>query len=272
MMLALVLALVPAFAAVREDPAPKPTPPDTERVKVALTELKDAFAKSEAGPRIRAIEASATIADAEIVRVIGRGLEDKDVTVQKAAIEALRFNAHPKAVDELLTRAKSKAAKEDLPVYATLLRAVGQHGDPRSIEALTDNPWAAPDAQVIEARILGLGRVRTKESLKALTDLMEIAGPNKIQPFMKDFRVALWSLTGADQAESRDLWLRWYRENKAHVKILPEPMGEPRELARRWQRYWGEDGVDGRGKRSGDRGDDRRKDGDERRKDKDGGG
>jgi len=235
MLLPLLLVGLVAF---QSPPAEKPPVPDADRAKVAVAELRAAFDKNDAGPRIRAIESAGSIADPEVVRQLGRGLADRDLAVQKAAIEALRFNTHEKGLDELLARAKVKAAKDDLSLYALLLRAIGQHGDPRAIAALSENPWAAPDGQVIQAKILGLGRIRTNEALKAITDLMEVAGPHKIQAFMKDFRLALWSLTGSDQGESAELWQRWYRENKSKLKIAPEPRDEPSELARRWKAYW----------------------------------
>jgi hypothetical protein len=233
MLLSLLLAVVPFV----QDP-PKPVEPDPARVKAALAELKDAFGKTEAGPRMRAIQSAATIADGDIVDLIARGLGDKDVGVQNAAIEALRYNEHKKALEELHIRAKLKAAKEDLPVYATLIRAIGQHGSPTSIAILNDNPWSTPDAAVIQARILSLGRIHSKDAVKALTDLMEVAGINKIEPFMPDFRLALWALTGADQGASRDLWLRWYRDNKDKLKLLETLPDEPKELVKRWNRYW----------------------------------
>ncbi len=228
-----------ALSPCAEEPRPAP-----DRVKAAVTELKEAFSKSDAGPRIRAIEAGADVADAEVVGHIAKGLDDRDLSVQKAAIEALRFNTHKKALDALQARARQKASKEDLTVYATLIRAVGQHGSLSSIEILTENPWSTPDAAVLEAKILGLARIRTNEAVKAVTDLMEIAGPNKIEPFMPSFRLALWSLTGTDQRGSRDLWLQWYREHKAKLKVAPEPSAEPPELARRWQRYWAKPGTE----------------------------
>jgi hypothetical protein len=233
MLLTPLLALLPLI----QDP-PKPAPPDPARVKTAVAELKEAFAKPEPGARKRAVDASATLADGEVVALIGKGLGDKDPGVQKAAIEALRFNPHKKALEELHARAKVKAAKDDLPTYATLVRAIGQHGSPTSIDILTDNPWSTPDAQVLRAKLLGLSRIRTKEAVKATTDLMEIAGVNKVEPFMKDFRLALWALTGADQGESRDLWLKWYRDNKDKLKVAEAPPAEPKELATQWQAYW----------------------------------
>ncbi len=261
MILALLLAAMPlSIDPPRMEDPPKPPVVDEDRTKAALAELKAAFEKHDAGPRLRAIQNAADVDDAEVVRFIGKGLTDKDVSVQSAAIEALRFNPNAKAFEELHARAKAKAAKEDLTVYASLLRALGQHGNPHAIDVLTENPWSAPDAQVIQARIYGLGMIRTKEGLKALTDLMEIAGVNKIEPFMKDFRVALWALTGADQGASRDLWLRWYRENKSSVKISPDAPTEPPELARRWSNYWAKPGAEGeKGKRREGKGTDDKK-------------
>ncbi len=253
MLLSILLTLLPLV----QEP-PKPTPPDAEKVKAAIAQLSEAFAKPDAGPRLRAIEAGAALADAEVVKQIARGLDDKEVTVQKAAIEALRYNEHKRALEELHTRAKQKAAKEDPGTYAPLLRAIGQKGSPTSLEILSENPWAVPDAQVLEAKIIGLSRIRTKEAVKALTDLMEMGGINKVQPFMKDFRVSLWALTGADQGESRDLWLKWYRDNKAKLEVAAKPAPEPLELAQRWKRCWAKPGEEdrpekGKGKQGGDK-------------------
>jgi hypothetical protein len=242
MLLTLLLALVPFV----QDP-PKPAPPDPEKVKAAVAQLTEAFAKPDAGPRLRAIEAAAPLADAAVVKGIARGLADKEAAVQEAAIEALRFNEHKQALDELHGRAKQKAAKENLVTYAKLLRAVGQHGSPSSLELLGENPWSALDAQVIEAKIMGLSRIRTKAAVKTLTDMMEMGGPNRIQPFMQDFRVALWSLTGADQGASRELWLKWYRDHKDKLEVSAAPTAEPRELAQRWKRYWAKSGEEPEG-------------------------
>lgn len=256
MLLSLLLALVP----IVQDP-PKPAPPDPEKLKAAITQLSEAFAKTDAGPRLRAIENGAAFADPEIVKWIAKGLSDKEVGVQEAAIEALRFNEHKKALDALHDRAKQKAAKENLGMYAKLLRAIGQHGDESSFELLAENPWSAQDAKVIEAKVMGLARIRKKESVKAICDMMEMGGPQKVQPFMQDIRVALWSLTGADQEGSRDLWLKWYRDHKDKLEVRPTPSNEPRELAMRWKRYWEKPGAaeeesprrkKGEGRRGGD--------------------
>jgi hypothetical protein len=234
-MIAPFLAALLLAATAAQTPPPAGTP--AERARAAVAELEQAFAKADAGPRLRAIESAAEVPGADVARGIARGLGDRDLAVQRAAIDALRFHPDPRAFEELLARAKTKAARADATLYALLLRAVGQHGDPRAIELLSENPWSAPDAQVIQARILGLGRIRTPAALDALQGLLQIAGPLKTQPFMKDFRLALWSLTGTDQGESQELWLRWLRANKK-TAIAKEAPAEPRELARRWTATW----------------------------------
>jgi len=229
--------LLLVLALLLQEP-PKPVPPDPEKVKAAITQLTEAFAKGDAGPRLRAIENGAPFADADVVKQIARGLADKEAAVQEAAIEALRFNEHKQALTELQARAKHKTAKENLPVYAKLLRAIGQKGDASSFELFSENPWSTQDAKVIEAKIMGLSRIRTAESVKALVDMMEMGGIQKVQPFMQEMRLALWSLTGADQETSRELWLKWYRDHKAKLEVRPTPALEPKELANRWNRYW----------------------------------
>ncbi len=121
--------------------------------------------------------------------------------------------------------------------------------------------WSTRDAAVLEARVLSLGRIRTKDSVKALIDLMEVAGRGKIQPFMADFRLALCALTGIDQGTSQDLWAGWWREHKDGLKIATVEPELPKGLQRRWQRYWARPGEDdGAGGGEGDEPRPRRKD------------
>jgi hypothetical protein len=251
---ALFLALVPLSTPLLQDPPPAPpTPPaekgevqapDPAKIEQVARALDAAFQKGEAGERLRAVQAAAGVEDAKVISGVAKGLKDKDLAVRKAAIEVLRFSTHPSSLAPLHALAKRPETRKDAPLYAAVLRAIGQHGSPESIEILTDNPWNSQDAAVIEARILGLGKIRTKESVKALIDLTEVAGPRKIDPFMRHFRASLASLTGADQGSSQELWLRWWRENKDTLKVAPEEPALPKDLARYWHRYWAPPGSE----------------------------
>jgi HEAT repeats len=230
---------------------------DPARVKTAVTELEKAWKSTEAGERIRAIQAHATVADAEVVKWIAKGLKDKQVDVQKASIEALRWINHPDALTHLQTAAKDNKFYKDQPmVYAALLKAVGQYGNKTSVAILTDDVWSVQEQHVVQARILGLGRIRTHESVEALMDLMKVAGTRKIDNVMPDFRLALVALTGADQGLSQLSWQNWWNDNKNKFKVAPT-MGElPKDLERKWKVYWGEMQDEERPKKRSDRGKD----------------
>jgi hypothetical protein len=265
MLAALLFTLAP-LALAQDPPAPpKPEarPPATagpEKVEATIDALERAFGKGEAGERLRAVQTAAGVEDAKVVKLVAKGLRDKDLAVQKAAIEVLRFSAHPAALEPLHAQAKRADVRKDPAAYATILRAIGQHGSPESIAVLTDSPWMPQDHAVIEARILGLGRIRTKDSVKALIDLTEVAGPNKIEPFMRHFRASLCALTGVDQGNSRELWQRWWRENKDRLEIAKQPGEMPGELQRYWDRYWAPPGEpERRGEGAGERGGERKR-------------
>src|SRR5262249_49300774 len=146
--------------------------------------------------------------------------------------------------------------QKDAGLYASLLRAIGQHANASSIEVLADDLWGVQDHGVIQARILSLGRIRTVTSAETLLGLMKAAGPNKIQPFMEDFRLALLSITGVDQGASQDLWLRWWNDKKSKLKVPETPPQLPKAMQARWDSYWGGKMYKDRQPRRGERGKD----------------
>jgi hypothetical protein len=242
----LVLALVHLAQA--------PAPADPQRVKDAVAELQKAFKEGDAPDRIRAIEHGSEVVDAQVIDWIARGLRDQ-AEVQKSAIEALRWMDHPEALKPLVeTARRDKRLQKDAALHAALLRAIGQHPNVSSIDVLADDMWSDPDHGVIQARILALGRIRSPAAATALIGMMKVAGPNKIQPFMEDFRMSLMVLTGADQGQSQDLWLRWWNENKGKLKIEATPPQLPRLMQRKWDAYWSREGRGDKPARRGDRG------------------
>lgn len=220
----------------------KPTPnADEAKLKAAITALDKAFSDGGTPERVRAIETAAILSDPAVIERIAKGLRDKDLAVARAAIEALRFSKHPDALEALHGAAKREARIHKEPeVHAALLRAIGQHGSATSIDVLVDDLWSHPDARVVQARILGLGHVRSRASLEKLIDLMRVAGPNKVQPFMEHFRVSLMVLTGADQGTSQDAWMRWWNEKGARTTVADKPAPLPKQLQVLWDAYWGE--------------------------------
>ena len=201
---------------------------DAAQAKSAIAELDKALRGSDTALKLKAIQMHGAIADAEIAHLLGRGARDKEPAIQGAAIQALRWLEQPEALKELHAIARSeKALRKDPVAYARLLQAIGQHGDASSIPFLVDDVTTVPEHVVLEARILGLGRIRSVAAVEALVELMKVTGAQRIQNLMPDFRLALARLTGVDKGQSQPLWQEWW--NAERVKLRVEP-GEP-ELA-----------------------------------------
>ena len=250
-MLHLVLALGLCLAPL----AQKPAPPDPERVKAVVTGLERALKSGSKEEKSKAIQACAEVADTDVAKALGRGIADKELEIQRSSIEALRWMEHPEALEQLHGAARTrKELRKEPTVFTALLRAIGQHGNPKSIEILEDDVWAVVEAGVVEARILGLGNIRDKRSVEALMGLMKVAGPHRIQNVMPSFRLALARLTGVDKGQSQQMWQDWWNDNKAKFSVAEKPAELARELQFRWDSYWGKERPYERMKKRGERG------------------
>jgi hypothetical protein len=234
-------------------------PPDPARVQAAVKDLREAFGKGDAAARIAAIEASADLLDPDVIAGIDKGLRDADENVRAAAVTAFRTMDHPavlKCLHQEFERNKKLELGPDHVV--SVVKAIGEHGSNDSVAVLAKDMLACPDHKVIMARILALGNIRTSESVEALFDMMKLAGPHKVQPFMSEFRLSLLVLTGADQGPSQELWMRWWNEHKKDLAVLPEPPQLAKQDARRWYGFWDrypkEERQEKRGERGGDGG------------------
>jgi hypothetical protein len=232
-----------AGACVCDDtPAQSKPAPDPARVKAAAAALEKAFRGTAKEEKLKAIQESSDVVDAEVVKLIARGLDDKELDVVKSSIVALRWMDHPDALKELhaLAESAARAAQGTRSSTWSSSRRSDSTRAQTSIAILTDDIWSVPEHGVIQARILGLGRIRTNDAVEALMRLMKAAGPQRIQNAMSDFRLALVQLTGVDKGVSQQLWSEMVdREPRA-----PEDRGDraemPRELAMRWDVYWGQ--------------------------------
>jgi hypothetical protein len=236
---------------------PPPTPVDAKRLEAALADLDRTFDKGSAEDKVAALSRSGSIPDPDVVDRVERGLRDHEPTVRDAAIDTLRFQQHPaalKALEASYRRDGRRFRKDDVAVYAALIKAIGQHGDVGSIDLLTDDVWEVQDHAVIQARIFSLGNVRHAQSVEALFGLMKSGGRDRIQPFMGELRTALFVLTGVDQGESQDLWIAWWNDNKRDLEVSPDLPQLPKPVAQRWAYYWGEGKIDERGTKRRDRG------------------
>jgi len=232
-------------------------PPSAERVAATVEALREAFSNGEAPERIEALGEASSVPDAEVCKWVAKGLADKDHRVQLAAIESLRRLDHPAAVEALQSGYEHrKELREDEDLGAALLKAVGQHGSPDSIEFLADDLFGSKERAAIRARILGLGNIRDVRAVEELMGLMKKASRRNVQPYMADLRLALLHLTGHDEGRSIDLWMTWWTEHKRGFELPETPPKLPRMDQLAWDYYWGNEIVRERPQKRGERGDD----------------
>jgi hypothetical protein len=240
----------------QRDPPPAKPPTDAE-VSTAVEAVRAALREHDRAAITSALEAAAKVPHRSVVKAVTAALDDDDVLVVVAGLQALRFLETPAALEALHEAAKEREHRIDPEIAVPLFRAIGQHGDPRSIEVLAKNVNEVPDHGIIQARILALGHIRSVEAVEKLIELRVLTGPNGrhrvLEGWKEDFRLSLLALTGVDNGAEADLWERWWRANRKTFEV-PEALPPlPADLARRWRHYWGEGRMDERRKRREDR-------------------
>lgn len=251
--------LLPLQEKEKEPQKEPPAPAEIARVEAAL----DQALRAGELPLIQAaLEAAQSVPDAGVVRRVLRALEDERREVKLAALQTLRWMEHAEALEALHRLARERKHLKDIVVAAAVLRAIGQHGSPRSVEILARDPFDPEDLHCLRARILGLARIRTVEAVEALVGFLGYpgGGPNsdgrRIHPYMGDVRMGLMLLTGVDHGNSAALWERWWRENKKTLDLPASPPKLPKEMREVWERFWGLPQTYERDRRREDRGQD----------------
>ncbi len=250
------LLLVALAAFLRISPAQE-TPPSPELVARTVTELTTALTKGDKDEKTRALQAASRVNAPEVIKLVARGFKDDENEVKAATIQALRFLDHEDAL-ALLHRAlaSDRAIKKDEALTASLIKAIGQHADPSSVRVLSKDAFETKNYAAIRARVLGFGKIRTRESLEALLDLMKVTGQHTIDRYMGDFRLSLMVLTGTDRGPSSAQWQRWWQDHKKTFEVAPEPALLPRPQALQWANFWGNEEGYGRVEKREERGND----------------
>ena len=251
-MLTLLIATTLAFTSPQDA-----SPPTEERIELAVDELEAAFRTRDDVKKLEAINAHKDVDAKEVVEVFARALRDSSLEVRKSAVDALRWLKHPESLNELHKQLKRRRkSEEDKELLPSLVKAIGEHHDPKSIKLLASNAFEYKGGEALRARILALGNIRSKESVTAVMKLMHAAKRETIQNHMKQFRLSLMVLTATDHGESQDRWTEWWNKNKQKFEIAKKaPKLPPKEEAL-WNRYWGYEYEIVRGKRRRKRGSD----------------
>lgn len=256
------------LAPIPLDDEKKITPPSPAVVEATVDRLEAAYKGKDVDEILAALLAAKQVLHKDVIKEVAKGLKKKEAEVQKGAIETLRWMKHPEAVEALHDCYKRNKTLMKVDELATaVIKAIGQHGDPSSLKILTDNPFEPAFFKATQARILGLGMIRTNESLEATFAMMNKAGTGGRRSsgnrFIGEFRKTLIVLTGVDQGPRRDGWVTWWNNNKKTFEVSEEMPEIPAKVRVEWYRYWElkdetkkkkeEDGKRGRG-RGGDAG------------------
>jgi hypothetical protein len=237
-----VALLLSAPALSQDEPDKKPLGPSPEQIEAAVQQLKLGLGSKEVSVRLEAAKEAHKTPCEEVARTLGKyGLKDKEINVKQAVIDSLGHMRVHAALEELLDHGgRAKRELEGDPATHTLLiKSIGRHGADKSIPYLTKDLFSAKDRQVVQARILSLGRVRSVEAVEALIAMSRKAGGRRGNSrHDADLRLALCVLTGVDNGKRSAGWNVWWNDNKKTLEISKEPADLPRSLAKQWERYW----------------------------------
>ncbi len=254
-MLHFLLAAAFLFPATPQDsPDDLPTP---ELIEEATTKIDEAFKTRETEEIVAALATYGRTLDAAVIKSVAKGLKHKQPEVQAAALEALRFNAHPDALKPLHKTFKdNKKLRKNNELYTALIKAICQHGSKTSLPLLSKNPLSKVTHEVARARILGYGMIRDTDSIAGLMKLMQSVTFRVREPYMEDFRLSLYILTGVDKGTNAAAWQAWWNDNKKKHEVDPTAPKLPELAQIRWDRYWGLETKEDRGEKRRERGDD----------------
>jgi HEAT repeats len=254
-MLQVLLAAAFLFPSVSQDTPPEL--PKPEVVEEAGEKLAEAYRSKKPEAIVAAMTAYGRTRDAKIVKSVAKGLKHKDLEVQRAAIDALRYNQDPEALKVLhKTFNSDKQLRKSNELYTALIKAICQHGDKSSLPLLSKNPLNKVTHDVARARILGYGMIRDADSVKGLMKLMQSVTFRQREPYMEDFRTSLYLLSGVDKGTNAEAWQSWWNKNKKTLKVSVEAPKLPEEAQNRWNRYWGLERSYERKQKRHERGDD----------------
>lgn len=221
------------------------TPVDEIEPKEAAKLIAEAL-KDKTSDRLKAaLYEYGEIDDKGVVKAITKGLAHKDPEVRTLCLEGLRWNPNKEALNALYKASKSKLIVEAKGVAEEYYHALGQKENKKFLKILTDGLWTTPDSDALRARIHSLGRIREKQAVEELMGLMvqsggrgRRGGAGRSGRYMREMRVSLIVLTGVDNGENQNDWIKWWNDNKRTLKIDKEPWPLPKSLQRQWDNLW----------------------------------
>jgi hypothetical protein len=262
LLLGLLLAWVGfAPASFAQEDEPKDEGPTEEEVAAQVEKLERVLAEGAYDEKVEALTAARAFPHDDVVGVVVGALKDKAKEVRLCAVATLGYLDVDSALRELHKLPKKKANLEDEQLAIEMFRAIGRHGDKKSLKVLEDNILGSPKA-VLECRILAIARIRDYESVDMLVSLMnklraneggkgEPKGGREDVQHMGTFQLALHVLTGANEGTERSAWQRWWNDNKHDIEVTEEYPELERSLEVKWLEFWDETPRGREGRREG---------------------
>ena len=232
-----------ASAGLALDEEPERQEPDPEAIAAALEALEWAFEDGDLEARLAALYQATDVPHRAVVSRVDNALDADEPMVVAAALEALRFMQCEAALETLIARLKrDKRFRGDPEWTPKLIRAIGQHGDPATIDLLAKDLFRGEGQERVAltgARLLAIGNIRTRKSVETLIGITIKSSHRLVYPHRYDLRLALMILTGVDRGESFEAWQAWWKENQADFEVADKVPLLPRDDQRRWERFWG---------------------------------
>ncbi len=225
------------------------TNPAAADVEAAIAELQTAVKEGDELSSLEAVRKVGLLVSPEAVEALERLHRARSTAVVAASLEALGYMPMKEAVKALngLYRRYSQL-RDDEYMLPVLLKAIGRHGDPSSVEVLSNKPLKNLTHASGTARILGLARIRENASVEALMKGMTLGGSDirrrativGAPRFGAEFQLALSVLTGQEIGPVKVPWLDWWRDAKKTFKVdAVRPKISP-DLVAAWESYWEE--------------------------------
>lgn len=226
------------------------------RAKEAVKALTEGLRAKDPSERRAALTDASEIVHPKVVKAMAKALEDRDADVATHAVVLFGTMDHPDALSALrkYARRAKKALAKDPERHMVLLRSVGLHEEDDQVDWLLDGVFSEKERLVRRARIFSAARARSMTALEGIFDALGKQDLRRLTGTKEELRTALVYLTGTDQGESLQAWVRWWRENRKGFELpekAPKLSGRMLEM---WGGFWDEDRRTPRQRRRGDRG------------------
>ncbi|MHC5020688.1 MAG: HEAT repeat domain-containing protein, partial [Planctomycetota bacterium] len=159
--------------------------------------------------------------DKRAVKLMLNALKQKPKEVFYEACRACAWHKLKKAVSPLLALAKANDNKKDPERGKVIVLALGNIGDLRALDFITDSPWSSKDGEVFWLRCMVARYFRANKSVDWLISLITIAERDQIKHYAKPIVESLEHLTGETFGEDGRAWKDWWKKNK---RFRPEPL------------------------------------------------